>query len=492
MTARVDIQRELRQLPAVDELLQTGAVRELLAHYPRPLVVEQLRHGLAEIKRRVIGEEVPLAAVYDFPAFTAAVSGRLEEYLAPRLKRVINATGVVIHTNLGRAPLPEAAVKQAATIACRYSNLEYNLETGRRGLRYDNIEELLCRLTGAEAAMVVNNNAGAVLLVLSALAAGREVVVSRGELIEIGGSFRIPEVIVQGGARLREVGATNRTHLRDYEQAIGDDTALILKVHTSNYRIAGFTAAVDSRELSALAARRGVPLVEDLGSGCLMDFSARGIGGEPTVRRVVESGIDVLTFSGDKLVGGPQAGVIVGRRGLIERIRRHPLNRALRIDKLTLAFLEEVLRLYLDPERVVHAVPTLAMLTVEPAVLKRRARRLARQLRTVFSDRAAVAVVAGISRAGGGALPLVELPTWLVTLAIDGMSPSAVERFLRCRKLPVIARIADDRVVFDPRTLFSDDASEIVAACRELVESGDRCRESGGGGGDGGSRKDAW
>ncbi|MBN2232305.1 MAG: L-seryl-tRNA(Sec) selenium transferase [Deltaproteobacteria bacterium] len=479
MTETLDIQRELRQLPAVDELLKTPAVGGLLERFPRPLVVEQLRHGLAEIRQLVAGERRQLMAVYDYDTFIAAVAGRLEEYLAPRLKRVINATGVVIHTNLGRAPLPEAAVRQAAVIACRYSNLEYDLAAGRRGLRYDNVEELLCRLTGAEAAMVVNNNAGAVLLVLSALAAGREVVVSRGELIEIGGAFRIPEVIVQGGALLREVGATNRTHLRDYEQAIGEDTALILKVHTSNYRIAGFTTAVDSRTLAALAARRGVPLVEDLGSGCLLDLAGLGVGGEPSVRRVVESGIDVVTFSGDKLVGGPQAGIIVGRRELIERIRMHPLNRALRIDKLTLAFLEEVLRLYLDPERVYRVVPTLAMLTTEPAVLKRRARRLARELEAVFGDRAEIAVVAGVSRAGGGALPLVELPTRLVTLDVHGMAAAAVERYLRCRKLPVVVRIADDRVVFDPRTLFADDFQEIAAAGRELVASGGRGQGSG-------------
>lgn len=465
------LQENLSRLPAVDELLRKAEMQPLLECYPRGLVVESVRLELAAVKKKVLAENLQVEEVFSLPVFVAGVEESLKARLAPRLKRVVNATGVVIHTNLGRSPLPAAALKRVGDIACRYSNLEYNLESGRRGLRYDNVEELLCRLTGAEAAMVVNNNAGAVLLVLSALAAGREVIISRGEMIEIGGAFRIPEVIVQGGAKLREVGTTNRTHPADYERVINEETALILKVHTSNYRVSGFTAAVGSAELVQLAARFSLPVIEDLGSGCMMDLSAYGVGGEPTVRQVVETGVGIVTFSGDKLVGGPQAGIVVGRRDLIEQVKRHPLNRALRIDKLTLAFLEEVLKCYLDEKKAVAELPTLAMLTLPLAELRRRANRLKGQIHRRLGSAAGFSVVVkeGISRAGGGALPMVEIPTWLVSLRVDGFSASSLERFFRSRPLPVIARILDDQLVFDPRTLMNDDYREIAAACEDLL-----------------------
>ena len=465
------LQENLSRLPAVDELLHKAEMQPLLACYPRSLVVESVRLELDAVKKRVLAENLQVDKTFSLPVFIAGVGEILREWLAPRLKRVINATGVVIHTNLGRSPLPAVSLERVGEIACRYSNLEYNLESGRRGLRYDNVEELLCRLTGAEAAMVVNNNAGAVLLVLSALAAGREVIISRGEMIEIGGAFRIPEVIAQGGARLREVGTTNRTHPADYERAVNEETALILKVHTSNYRVSGFTAAVGSAELVQLAERFSLPVIEDLGSGCMMDLSAYGVGGEPTVRQVVETGVGIVTFSGDKLVGGPQAGIVVGRRDLIEQVKRHPLNRALRIDKLTLAFLEEVLKCYLDEKKAVTELPTLAMLTMSPVELRRRANRLKGQISRRLGSASGLAAVVkeGVSRAGGGALPMVEIPTWLVALRVDGFSASSLESFFRSRPLPIIARILDDQLVFDPRTLMDDDYREIARACEDLL-----------------------
>ena len=461
------LQENLSRLPAVDELLREAEMQPLLACYPRSLVVESVRLELDAVKKKVLAENLRVEETFSLPVFIAGVGEILRERLAPRLKRVVNATGVVIHTNLGRSPLPAASLERVGEIACRYSNLE----SGRRGLRYDNVEELLCRLTGAEAAMVVNNNAGAVLLVLSALAAGREVIISRGEMIEIGGAFRIPEVIAQGGAKLREVGTTNRTHPADYEQAINEETALILKVHTSNYRVSGFTSTVGSAELVQLAERFSLPVIEDLGSGCMMDLSAYGVGGEPTVRQVVGTGVGIVTFSGDKLVGGPQAGIVVGRRDLIEQVKRHPLNRALRIDKLTLAFLEEVLKCYLDEKKAVTELPTLAMLTLSSAELRRRANRLKRQIYRRLGSASGFAVVVkeGISRAGGGALPMVEIPTWLVALQSDGFSASSLDRFFRSRPLPIIARILDEQLIFDPRTLMDDDYREIARACEDLL-----------------------
>ncbi len=478
MAKNSGLQRRLARIPAVDELLRAEEMQPLLRAYPRSLVVERVRRLLEAVRRGIVNAPEADGEVFSAAAFFRDLDADLEACLAPRLRRVVNATGVVIHTNLGRAPLPEAALRRVGEIACRYSNLEYNLNAGRRGLRYDHVEELLCRLTGAEAAMVVNNNAGAVLLVLSALAAGREVVISRGELIEIGGAFRIPEVIVQGGARLREVGTTNRTHLDDYARAINENTAVLLKVHTSNYRVAGFTAAVDSRELVRLAAAHGLPVVEDLGSGSMIDLAARGIGDEPTVAAVVASGMGVVTFSGDKLVGGPQAGIVVGRRDLIDQIRHHPLNRALRIDKLTLAFLEEVLKLYLYPEKVDTAVPTLAMLTLTPAELRRRAGRLRRLLLRADGDggRLQVEVREGVSRAGGGALPLVNIPTWLVAVRAAGFRAFELERRLRTGRPPIVARIEDEWLVFDPRTLFPGDDRLIAAACARLAGGADQDR----------------
>ncbi len=467
------LQRLLSQLPAVDELLHEAARRGLTELYPRSLIGDFIRARLAEIKEEIIGRQSGEGEVFRAEPFWGTVEHDLAAAFSPRLREVVNATGVVIHTNLGRSPLPAAAVARVAAVAGGYSNLEYDLASGRRSIRYANVEELLCRLSGAEAAMVVNNNAGAVLLALSALAAGREVVVSRGELVEIGGAFRIPEIVVQGGAILREVGATNRTHLRDYEAAIGEETALLLKVHTSNYRVSGFSGTPETGDLVTLSRRYGIPVIEDLGSGNLLDLRAYGLPGEPTVSEVIGSGVDLATFSGDKLLGGPQAGIVVGRRELVEKLKKHPLNRALRIDKMTLAALEATLKYFLDPRRAVDEVPTLRMLTLGVDELKKRARRLRRLIRRRIGERAGLEmkIAPEVSRAGGGALPMVALPSVCLFMRLSGRSPARLEKALRQRSVPVIVRIVDDWLVFDPRTLLGNDFHEIAVACRELLET---------------------
>jgi len=465
------LQSELAQLPAVDELLREALLREFMPRFPRPLVADEIRRLLAAVKDKVLRENLKVKDLLADEIFWPELEQNLVEFLVPVLKKVINASGVVIHTNLGRSPLPLAAVAQVAAVAAGYSNLEYDLETGSRSIRYVNVEDLLCRLCGTEAAMVVNNNAGAVLLALSALAAGREVVVSRGELVEIGGAFRIPEIVTQGGAILREVGATNRTHLRDYEAAINDETALLLKVHTSNYRLTGFTGQPEMRELVELGQKYDLPVIEDLGSGNLLDLKTFGLRGEPTVAETMATGIALATFSGDKLLGGPQAGIIVGRRDLVEKLKKHPLNRALRIDKMTLAGLEAVLKCYLDPATVVENIPTLRMLTVSKDELKKQTQKLRRVVKRSCSAAAKLQmkVAASVSRAGGGALPMVELDTFALFLRVQGQSTTRLEEFLRFRTQPIVVRIVDDWLVFDPRTIFADEFAEIGRACQELL-----------------------
>ncbi|QJA06118.1 L-seryl-tRNA(Sec) selenium transferase [Thermosulfurimonas marina] len=402
------------------------------------------------------------------------VFSRAEEILSeearPHLRPVINATGVVVHTNLGRSPLAEEALEEILSVARRYSNLEYRLSEGRRGSRYEHVRDLLRELTGAEEALVVNNNAAAVLITLNTLARGKEVVVSRGELVEIGGSFRMPEVMAWAGCRLREVGTTNRTHLRDYEEAISEETALLMKVHRSNFAIVGFTKEVSGAELVRLARRHGLFVVEDLGSGCLVDFARYGLRREPTVQEVVASGVDVVTFSGDKLLGGPQAGIIVGRAELVERIRANPLNRALRIDKLTLAGLEATLRLYLDEKIAVERIPTLKMILMTPEEVKRRARRLTRLLQKALPERARFSVVPTVGRTGGGALPLADLPSFAVAVEVEGLSPEELHERLRTGEPPVVGRIEEDRFLLEVRTIFEEEFPLVAKALKRVVE----------------------
>ncbi|MCJ7829961.1 MAG: L-seryl-tRNA(Sec) selenium transferase, partial [Desulfobacterales bacterium] len=365
--------------------------------------------------------------------------------------------------------LAEEAVANLLSIAGRYSNLEYDLASGQRGSRYSCVEDLLCEITGAQSALVVNNNAGAVLLCLETLAKGKGAVVSRGELVEIGGSFRIPDVMARSGAVLVEVGTTNRTHRRDYEEAIDADTGLLLKVHQSNFSVVGFTTDVSLAELVELGRLRQLPVMEDLGSGTFIDFSRYGLIKEPTVQESVATGADVVTFSGDKLLGGPQAGIIVGRRAIIDRIKKNPVNRALRIDKLTLAALESTLRLYREPENAVKAIPTLRMLTLPREHVARGARTLARMLAAI-DTRIRVSVVDATSRAGGGSLPLLKLPTRCVAVEIEGLSAHAIETFLRGHTPPVIGRIETDRFLMDPRTLQDEEFAIIARAFEQILK----------------------
>ncbi|WP_025321273.1 L-seryl-tRNA(Sec) selenium transferase [Deferrisoma camini] len=459
----------LRRLPAVDRVLQHPEVRAAVERgdLPRPAVVEAAREVLERIRSRVRegGGDVP--GLDEVARQTLARAGRR---VAPRLGRVINATGVVLHTNLGRAPLAEEA-REALLRAAGYCNVEFRLATGERGHRHEVVEEVLRELTGAEAACVVNNNAAAVLLGLSALARDREVVVSRGELVEIGGSFRVPDVMAQSGAVLREVGTTNKTHLDDYERAIGPDTALLLKVHTSNYRILGFTASVPAADLVRLARAHGLAVMEDLGSGCFVDLAGVGVEPEPTVAEAVAAGVDLVTFSGDKLLGGPQAGILVGRRAAVDACARHPLMRALRPDKLTLAALEATLGLYRDPTRVLERVPALRMLSASLGELEARARGLARELAERVGSRAEVGMARDVSRVGGGALPLAELPTWVVEIRPAGGGVSELEARLRRRRPPVVGRVREGVLVLDPRTVETEEEADLVEAVARALDS---------------------
>ncbi len=458
----------LRRIPAVERLLQEPVLRDAVAEgsVPRGLAVDAARAVLEDVRGRVLaGAEVEVAAEGLAARALDVARARAE----PRLRQVVNAAGVVLHTNLGRAPVACEAV-EAMGRAAGYCNLEYDLERGARGHRHDLVRDLLCELTGAEAGLVVNNNAAAVLLALAALARGREVVVSRGELVEIGGAFRVPEVMVQGGCRLREVGTTNKTHLEDYERAIGPDTALLMRVHTSNYRILGFTEAVSTADLVALGNRRGLPVLEDLGSGSLVDLRRLGLGHEPSVPEVVGAGVDLVTFSGDKLLGGPQAGILVGRRGAVEACAGHPLMRALRPDKVTLAALEATLGLYRDPERVAARVPALAMLALTAEQLKPRAEALAEALARELGPLAEVSVREDVSEVGGGSLPLQELPTWIVEVRRPPAGVSRWEAALRRHRPPVIARVHEDSLVLDPRTLRPGEERTVVEAVTAAVK----------------------
>ncbi|HZN86844.1 MAG TPA: L-seryl-tRNA(Sec) selenium transferase [Burkholderiales bacterium] len=440
----------LAAIPSVDRILQDPRLAPAIARHGRPLVVEELRALLAEYRSALkAGSALPASP----ETIVHALLQRLEAGAQPSLRRVFNLTGTVLHTNLGRALLPAAAIEAAAAALGEPSNLEYDLEAGERGERDDHLEALLCRITGAEAATAVNNNAGAVLLALGALAAGREVPVSRGELVEIGGSFRIPEILAAAGCTLREVGTTNRTHLADYENAVGPDTAALLKVHASNYAVVGFTAAPAEAELARLAQARGLPFVVDLGSGSLVELERYGLPAEPTPMRALAAGADLVTFSGDKLLGGPQAGLIVGRRELVEKLRKHPLKRALRLDKGRVAALEAVLRLYLDPARLRERLPTLRLLTRPEAEIAALAERMRAPMQGWCGERAAVSVQACASQVGSGSLPVDRLPSAALRLSPSGVKLARLARALRALPIPVIGRTHDDALWLDLRCL---------------------------------------
>jgi L-seryl-tRNA(Ser) seleniumtransferase len=451
---------DLRRLPSVDQLVRRLAGHPALGGIPRARLTATVRETLDAERKRVVDHRAPPA---DADTLAARVVARTAASGRFSLRPVVNATGVVLHTNLGRALLSALALERVAAVGAGYANLELDLASKERGSRYSHVEGLLRRLTGAEDALVVNNNAAAVLLALETLAHGKEVVVSRGELIEIGGEFRIPDIMLRSGARLREVGTTNRTHLRDYADAIGPDTGLLLKVHTSNYRVVGFTADVPSRELVHLGRERGIPVMEDLGSGSLVDLRAHGFPYEPTVPEVVASGVDLVSFSGDKLLGGPQAGIVVGTRAIVTRLKKNPWNRALRIDKLTIAALEATLYAY-EAGDALASVPTLRLLTEPLASVRGRARRVLARVAPDVRRRLGAAIVESTSQVGGGALPTVELPTAGIAVGATPPEARALDVALRGGDPPVVGRLIDDRLFLDCRTVLPAEAGTLAAA----------------------------
>ena len=455
-------------LPSVDRLLAEDAVAPLIRTHGRPLVLEAARSALGEARAALTA-----GGGIDRRALEADVTARVRALAAPSLVPLFNLTGTVLHTNLGRAPLPEAAVAAMAAVARGASNLEFDVATGRRGDRHRHVEPRLCRLTSAEAAIVVNNNAAAVLLVLDTLARRKEVPVSRGELIEIGGAFRMPDIMKRAGAKLVEVGTTNRTHLRDYEAAVGGRTALLMKVHASNYAVEGFTASVSERQLAGLARERGLPLVSDLGSGSLLDMTVFGLPPEPTVRGMIEDGVDLVTFSGDKLLGGPQAGIVAGRAALVGKLKRNPLMRALRPDKTTLAALESVLALYEDPERLAGKLPALRLLTRGRDEIETQARRVRPPLAARLGDGWSVETVHCRSQIGSGALPVDRLPSAGLRCVPAGAKRGRSSRLhalaaaLRALPVPVIGRVHDGALTLDLRCL--DDEAGFLAQLDRLA-----------------------
>ncbi|MDK2821103.1 MAG: L-seryl-tRNA(Ser) seleniumtransferase [Clostridia bacterium] len=449
-----------RQLPSINQLIEYPLLQGLNRE-DHNLVVNCAR-GVVNKWRQKIGN-----GQTDLPLISELAQEVKDKYLSTKctnLRRVINATGTILHTNLGRAVLSKKATEAIIKVSKHYSNLEYDLLKGKRGNRYDHVTGLLQELTGCEAALVVNNNAAAVLLALSALAVGRETVISRGQLVEIGGSFRVPEVMAQSGTRLVEVGTTNKTYPRDYEAAINPETALILKVHPSNYRIQGFTQEVSTKELVEVGSRWGIPVMEDLGSGFLIDLNEYGISGEPTVQDEIKQGLDVVTFSGDKLLGGPQAGIIVGRRDLIKEMERHPLNRALRIDKMTLAALEATLQIYRNPSRAIEEIPTLKALITKKEVLYQKAKNLKELANDKLETRAKISLIEINSKVGGGALPLTLLPSWGIAIKPISMGVDELLEKLRKTNPPVLSRIREENLVIDVRTLLPGEDIELIKA----------------------------
>lgn len=465
----MDTKSLLRSLPKTDELLKRDDLAELSVTVPSPVVTDAVREAVEAVRARVLAGE---AAAFDDDSIAADAIQRAERRMQPSLRPIINATGIIVHTNLGRSRLSSAALGAVVRVAGSYSTLEYDAESGERGSRHTHVERLICDLTGAEAAMAVNNNAAAVLLAIAGLAKGKEAIVSRGQQVEIGGSFRIPDVMRQSGAKMVEVGATNKTHLRDYENAITPKTGLLLKVHSSNFRVVGFTEEVSLADLVALGARHGVPVYEDQGSGVLIDLAPYGLPDEPTVRSSIEAGVDLVSVSGDKLLGGPQAGILAGKKAVIDNLKKHPLARALRLDKMTLAALEATLRLYLDPVRALREIPTLRMLTESSESVSVRAHALVDSIVANSGDAFAVAAMPDVSRAGGGALPLADIPTTVVTVSPHAMSANDLESALRLGTPTIVARIKDGRVVLDPRTL-ADHESELVVVRLAEIASGE-------------------
>ena len=455
----------LRSIPKMDELLRLPALAELMESVAAATVTDAARETVDGFRRAVLAGEV--TEILPKEELAARIIRRAKELEQPAFRPIVNATGVSLHTNLGRACLSRRAADAVYGVVSRYTNLEYNIEEGRRGSRYDHVESLLQKVTGAESALVVNNNASAVLLVLCAMANKGEVICSRGELVEIGGAFRVPEIMEQCGCYLKEVGATNKTHLKDYVKAITDNTKALLKVHTSNFKIVGFTDSVSLADMVALGREKGLPVIEDLGSGSLVDLEQFGIHDEPTVQDSVRAGVDVISFSGDKLLGGPQAGIIIGKKQDIDIIKRHPLNRAVRVDKMTLAALEATLRSYAEgEEQAKKEIPVLRMLSADPADLRARAELLAGMIR---EKGVACEVKAEDDQVGGGSVPTQLLPTFAVALAPKNISVDGLEVKLRRRELPIVGRIHDGLYLLSVRTMDEKDFAYVAEAVGEVL-----------------------
>ncbi len=452
-------QQLLRKLPKVDELLHTPELEALRSQYPEQTVTDAVRQVIAQLRQDILSEKIE--TLPDQAALVENITGQIRRDVRPSMRTVINGTGIVLHTNLGRACLSEKAAAAASDAARRYSTLEYNVSTGGRGLRYTHVEELICRLTGAESALVVNNNAAAVLLVLSSMTTGGQVPVSRGELVEIGGSFRVPDIMEACGAQLKEVGTTNKTHLFDYERAICAETKALMKVHTSNYRIVGFTEKPTLAEMVELGHKYNLPVIEDLGSGSLVNLEQFGLHDEPTVQDSIRAGVDVVSFSGDKLLGGPQAGIIIGKKQYVDKMKKHPLTRAMRVDKMTLAALESTLRSY--DNGTWGDIPTMAMLSISNNELKEKAGILCDMLNQA-GIHAQLAAVEG--QVGGGSVPTQTIPSWAVALEGD---VEALEEKLRLGENAIVGRINLGRYLLDARTLWAEDFPTIVRAVKEAL-----------------------
>ncbi|ABR48480.1 L-seryl-tRNA(Sec) selenium transferase [Alkaliphilus metalliredigens QYMF] len=463
--------RILSQLPSVDELIKNLEHDKLEKMIPRSVVVEQTRITVDTYRKAILTMDEGSLRDYqiDITSMHDEIKQACESFCSMNLREVINGTGVILHTNLGRSLLSEEIKGQIWEVASGYSTLEIDVTTGKRGSRYNHVVDVLKHLTGAEDALVVNNNAAAVMLVLGTIAKGKEVIVSRGELVEIGGSFRVPDVMEQSGGKLREVGTTNKTHLWDYEGAISDETAALLKVHTSNYRIMGFTESVGLEEIVELGNRYHIPTIEDIGSGVLIDLQKYGLAHEPTVQESVKAGVDIVTFSGDKLLGGPQAGIIVGKRKWIEKMKKNPLTRAIRVDKLTMAALEATLKLYLDEDTAIKHIPTLKMLTENLDTISERASDLFRKLQAL-DEHLLVRIEEDFSQVGGGSMPLEKLPTKVITLEHTILSAAQMETKLRNFKRPIFTRIRDEKVMMDLRTIREKDFVFIVEALKTVAK----------------------
>ncbi|NOZ24142.1 MAG: L-seryl-tRNA(Sec) selenium transferase [Planctomycetes bacterium] len=456
------MKNSLRRIPSVHQILSAPEMAQALSKHPRSIVTRAVRNVLQGLRSDVRSGKV--AAIPTMAGIAEQVAAEAARLSLGRFCPVINATGIIIHTGLGRAPLPDAAIEEIARTAGGYLALEFDLDSGERGSRQRQIAQLLCDVTSAEAGMVVNNNAAAVLLGLDTLARDKEVIVSRSELVEIGGSFRMPDVMVKGGAKLVEVGTTNKTRIDDYRRAITCETALLLKVHQSNFRMVGFTQTVTEEELVALGREFNIPVMHDAGSGAMEPMRTFGFPQEPLIRHSVQVGIDVTTYSADKLLSGPQAGIIVGKAEITEKLKANPLARALRPGKLTLAALEATLRLYLDDDLALSHVPVFQMMAMSPATLLKRARKLARLIKAQAAESLSVQVEDGASAVGGGSLPGEELPTKVVSVALDGVAAESLAERLRRHMPPIIARVRDDRVVFDTRTIAEDELNVIASA----------------------------